>query len=45
MLVECHQFTNTNNILPTTKLSGSINKVVILQNNLQNDHLSIQLTK
>jgi len=45
MLVECHQFTNANNLLPTIKSGGSITKVVMLQYNLQNDHLSIQLTK
>ena len=45
MLVECHQFTNTTNLLPTIELCGYITKVVILRYNLQDDHLSIQLTK
>ena len=46
MIVECHQFTNTINLLPTIKFGDSITKVVILQQyNLQNDHLNIQSTK
>ena len=46
MIVECHQFTNTINLLPTIKSGDSITKVVILQQyNLQNDHLSIQPIK